>query len=897
MQERYKGSLPSGLAEGASAAFGAGAAQSIAGVGAAVAGAAIGGAIGGGLLTGHMWAEYFPLREWLHPSRTADPGCYKMDVGYLNSNILSGVSSSAGIGPVSVVVAEGGTGGAPPPIPGVTPGVPAVPPGLPPGGMSPEEQAARDAAKKARDEADAIKKQWEDSEASADKSDPNYDKLKKQYEDYIKSKEHEADQSEAEADGFKQQAEAGQAAKDQKDQWIKTQQEDVKRYGEEKAHLEAVMAGAAAAGFNVSEHKKRLADIDKNLKDIHGNLQKEGADVEHHAASRGVISPGKEFVDARDQNERMKQQAQEIEKLGKLQKGALKQDLWNPGGPGDVVGAIEKLKQDVWNGKTPDPAQVDRIRDLIKGHMSGRVQKDGTQPPAFEGWFGGVTDKGLWGEAIAETGRNIATGQTSSGQTSWSGIAGRIGIGLLTGGQSEWVFMPTAGMYTVKDSIDKGQSGMRAFGNAAVGAIVDYGLGKGLEGVFGVGAGAWRGGKAGAAEAAEGWAKGVAQEGKDLVSAAGWKKTLGLGGAGGGAVDGPGGTPPGDVPPPRTDLTPSQRATANSVKAAAESGDPATIRKAFQQQGSDALTDAQRAGGIDPQAARRVNEVVRNDVNDAVRKGTKESIDEFQSRTGVKVKEVMVGDSGSSAKGPTARLRTDADRTLVPKFDDDTLNKYAWKNNCSRGEAYDKLCGEFRDMHQQNVQGNLTQMGYSQADIKYGSYDRIGGASGHADSYPNGFTSARQATQGTADVYKVSPDGNRIADPYRTSGQAIVDQNHLNQQRQGWQNSNLAPDQIDPTSIHPREVPGLVNQQAHTVTTSTDPEDLAKAVTRTAKAAAVNWDTLSNPRVVQMAEYMRNNPGWSTGDVERRFGMSMQEFSQQARDQVLGYQRQIGGGQ
>ena len=58
----------------------------------------------------------------------------------------------------------------------------------------------------------------------------------------------------------------------------------------------------------------------------------------------------------------------------------------------------------------------------------------------------------------------------------------------------------------------------------------------------------------------------------------------------------------------------------------------------------------------------------------------------------------------------------------------------------------------------------------------------------------------------------------------------------------------------------------------------------------------MNGDVLPNQQVVNMAEYMRNNPGWTTGDVERRFGMSMQQFTEQARSQVVGYQQHLGGG-
>ena len=47
---------------------------------AAAAGGVVGSVVGAGLLHGHMWAEYNPIRVALHPSHSADVGCFRMDV-------------------------------------------------------------------------------------------------------------------------------------------------------------------------------------------------------------------------------------------------------------------------------------------------------------------------------------------------------------------------------------------------------------------------------------------------------------------------------------------------------------------------------------------------------------------------------------------------------------------------------------------------------------------------------------------------------------------------------------------------------------------------------------------------------------------------------------------------
>lgn len=920
LQTRYAGSLPSGLGGGAVAGIGgAGATAGLGGLAASAVGALAGAAVGGGLLRGHMWAEYNPLRELLHPSHTRDVSCYKMDVRYLDQNILSGVGTSAAAAPVAVVTADTGRGPS-----GSAPLGPAPP--------TPPPADATDRAKAARDEAERVRKQWEESEQSADKNDPGYGRLKEQYDDYIGAKEREAEAAEDEAGRLRaeQQAalEAERQAEEQRGEWARNRQEDLKALTEEKAHLEAVMAGAAGAGFDVATHKLRLEQINGRLGELHRGLQKEGADISYTARDRGVIAPGQEFVEG---PKAAAERKAELEQMQKWRRVAFDHGMLEPGAGGqrgDVYGRLGQIIKELSEGgKRPDPEELRKIRQHMSHRLEGRSADPSQTPPAEKEWW---RDAASWRDALEETGRNISKGETSSGETHWVGMGGRMLIGALTGGSSELVLIPTSSMYTMKDAIDRGESGLSAFTRGVAEAGMEWVGEKVMEGGLKIAAGGikggyfkgWGGVLEGAGEAAEQAGKEIAEEGSNLVNPAAWgKRTVAVGGGGGsgeppkGGGGGTGGEPPkrggagGDGPggrgggggpegpeaprggagpePERPRLTPEQRVTKERIEAAVASGDPAKIAELYQNGGMKKLAACQRAGGVSDEVATEVNRVIGEQVNDAVRRGTRDSIDEFQQATQVRLREVLVGDSGSSSRGPIARLKTDADRTLVPVFDDATLRQYANRNNISVGEAYDDLSRRFRDVHQENVDRQLIQRDLMPQDVGYNSYDRIG-AGEQADVYGSGYTSARQATQGTTDVYRLSPDGNQIHEPRRSSGQALVDQNQIN-------NANYDPCNFDgdATRIPPREVPGIVEQQVRAVEGRSDPECVAKALSRTDKAAAINGHALPNQKAVEMAEYIRNNPGWNQPEVERRFGMKLGDFVEQGKQQIFEYDRRI----
>jgi hypothetical protein len=97
------------------------------------AGAFVGTSVGGVALHGHMWTEYFVLRELLHPSHMSDPACFALDSEYLDQNIgagtTTGAAGGAGGGAVTQTPPPGQTGGTQTTPPGQTGGTQTTPPG------------------------------------------------------------------------------------------------------------------------------------------------------------------------------------------------------------------------------------------------------------------------------------------------------------------------------------------------------------------------------------------------------------------------------------------------------------------------------------------------------------------------------------------------------------------------------------------------------------------------------------------------------------------------------------------------------------------------------------------------------------------------------------------------
>jgi hypothetical protein len=303
------------------------------------------------------------------------------------------------------------------------------------------------------------------------------------------------------------------------------------------------------------------------------------------------------------------------------------------------------------------------------------------------------------------------------------------------------------------------------------------------------------------------------------------------------------------------------------------------ISRLYRQGGMEDLAELERRGLINSDQARELNDVVSDRVHKSVDEGVKETIDEFQEKTGVKVKEVMVGDSGSSARPGRARsIKTDADRTSLVTFDDDSLTEYAKKyHGGDKQKAYESLSKRFADAQDQFVDDSLRRNGLSAHDVDYKTYDRFG-KPGPQDSYPEGFVRTTQATQGNTTVYKPNAEGDISS--YRSSGQAMTDQDAL--VKKSLEGGNAPLEQAP--KITPQDATKLIDQQVKAVSNpNLSPEKAAKALLRADKGAAVSGLGRINPDLVEMADMWRQFPQ----EMAEKMGKEgQQEFIKLVREAV-----------
>lgn len=640
--------------------------------------------------------------------------------------------------------------------------------------------------------------------------------------------------------------------------------------------------------------------------------------------------------------------------LGRMQQAATRNDMATPGEIDDMYSRINKLMNDMDAGKPADYENIIRIRDYMGNRLAGNTasERDLPAPEQYGGWL----NAGLLSEALAETGRNLSTVSTSDGGTSWRGLAGRIAIGAMTGGQSEWVFRPIGATYTMNDAIQNGASDLGAFGagvarvgtewvaaNAVAGVMNTFGGAGGAAishvtgggGAHGLGSAIASGGKQGLSR----WGAGMAAQVKDVASREAWSAaanrltdtvTRGVtrmddilrGKEGLRLPESWSGTPQAPISAPKQPLSALEQNRLSDFERAVRSGDPNQIAREYGNGGMKHLSELQQKGHISADTARKANELLTRKVNSAIRQGTDDALRRTQQQTGVRVKELIVGDSGSGAKKAVGRIMTDADRTLIPRFEEADLRNYmkvqklirpqAYDSiprfneadlrnymkghKLTRSQAYDSLCKQLQKNHISSVGDSLEKSGLSAKDVGFSSYDRIGSASGQADSYGSRFTNVRQAGAGTAEVY--TPDGKGGFRVHSTSGHAAVDQSLLNKQTFG---TGTIP--ADPVKLLPRDVPSIIKQQTGSVMKYPgDPLAAAKAIGRADKVSQIikNNGILSksmkdmNGKLVRMANDIYANPG-SINTVLRRNGMTLEQFLKQSKDVLAGYDRTLSG--
>jgi len=168
------------------------------------------------------------------------------------------------------------------------------------------------------------------------------------------------------------------------------------------------------------------------------------------------------------------------------------QKLWKEkGAPGNIDDNIDKVINDLLNGKGLDLDKYNRIYTVYTGHVTGRTITEDMIPTSNE------LTREIIQNGIAWTTQEIVTGMTVDGEFSKKSLVLRGLVGWLTVGASEYVYVPANSIYTMKNYVDRGgNSILGGFLHGGGEAVFQWGVGRIIGGGFGLlGKGAGIGGK------------------------------------------------------------------------------------------------------------------------------------------------------------------------------------------------------------------------------------------------------------------------------------------------------------------------------------------------------------------------------------------------------------------
>jgi hypothetical protein len=486
----------------------------------------------------------------------------------------------------------------------------------------------------------------------------------------------------------------------------------------------------------------------------------------------------------------------------------------------------------------------------------------------------------LWA-ASKLTSRTVVTGVNPDGSFSFLTLGGRVLAAGMTAGTSELVMSSADFGYRTFDGVQSGQSLGEAAATSAAWMAAEVGA---VKGAFAIGKGVLAVGKwalePAASSAPVTWAgrqlRGVVNTLVDTVRSS-------------------------------TDdaLDPAMKQAKQRLVNAVGSGKPSEIlpeqvRTLYQNGGRTTLKQLQSGGHITPAQARALNQTISTDINNAITQASPDAIRSFEQKTGVKVTELIVGDSGSSSSRSLAprSVGTDADRSILATFDEASLNKQAQKLMAvdtnltpaqAREMAHQQLQEQLTSEHQSQVSKQLNHLGLTPEDLDQKNYSGLRGDPSKGDSYPAGFNRVRQATQGDAQVFRVKENGEIVN--FKAHGQYMTDREALAQiEREkalGLEAANIIKGHQP--IITKNDAMGVLSQQQSAVADTSDPLKLAKALTRADKARQILAGNTTGPTpppiskdVLNDARRILANPQGSTGkippDFAQRAGSQLQDL-------------------
>lgn len=583
----------------------------------------------------------------------------------------------------------------------------------------------------------------------------------------------------------------------------------------------------------------------------------------------------------------------------------------NEQGNADVYNRLTRMIEDARAGKSVDADEMARMDRIVRRGIQDQMYG---APKVYDG--SAASEAALQAETVREgvrlTGREVFTGVNADGKTSFKSMALRGLLGAATGGGSEMVLETGAGLYTVHDGVMAGKSGMESFKDAAKGVVIGELAGRGIQGL-GL-AGARAGGVAIDVIGSHPMARSMLHEAENLVEK-GMAKAKGLAGKAGDAV--------GLGSPSRFQQFANAADLEKRIALAQKNGKPEYIHSLYRKGGMEKLAKMEELGQISKAQADYLNKTMGELTENASRRALPGAVTHFEDLTRqlgvpVKVKEIAIGDSGSSARGGARSIKTDADRTIVATFDDKALDDYArLYHGGDKAKAYHDLNQRLTHQYSREVSNELgglsgfkqewiggqpvtrTTGGVQASDVGFDAYSGLGSGSGKADSYGAGFTNARQSVQGRTQIY----DPARGVEPgtgdvrlRQGSSDALIDQ---------WEmNRGTAGSGPDPRTITQQELAGNYKQQMNAVegldgglTDKAQLQKASKAVMRAddfgGRMQGPGSGGVLDPEIADLSRQLRNYPQ-DADRILKNAGLTQREFIERARASVIGHGKSMG---
>ena len=253
---------------------------------------------------------------------------------------------------------------------------------------------------------------------------------------------------------------------------VKQTQNDYKNTVEQIGFVTSIRNGLRRNGRDTSSHDREIERLKRQRDRLDNQLREKNATVDYTARKRSEWTPDPDLVELQRKHREKSKMLDDIHRASKamrnlIDKGQLKS------GEGQTDRLLDKLNQmssDLVNkGSVPDRETMEKLRGMIKKEMDAQHSRDEAKRT---NWIK---------EGTQATTREIFTGTTADGETSYKAMALRGLLGVATGGKSEYVLEVGEKMYIIRDEVMAGKSGMEAVTTSVTRVVTDELTGRVVE--------------------------------------------------------------------------------------------------------------------------------------------------------------------------------------------------------------------------------------------------------------------------------------------------------------------------------------------------------------------------------------------------------------------------------